>query len=75
MLSRIINLRVLTLVGIVKEMNATLQRKEQARIYHYYGATGRYPPRRDGAAQAGERAEPVATTARPRDRLGTQHLQ
>jgi len=44
--SRILTLWRLTLDGIVREMNATLRRKEEARIYHYMANTGHYPPRR-----------------------------
>src|SRR5205807_10251282 len=44
--SRLLALRELTLEGIVREVNETLRRKEEARIYHYYRKTGRYPPRR-----------------------------
>jgi SRSO17 transposase len=44
--SRVLVLRLLTLSGVMHEVNATLRRKEEARIYHYYHKTGRYPPRR-----------------------------
>ena len=47
---RLMELRELTLEGIVREINVTLRRKEEARIYHYHKKTGRYPPRRPGAA-------------------------
>jgi SRSO17 transposase len=45
-MSRALALRCLTLSGITYEINATLRRKEEARIYHYYHRTGQYPPRR-----------------------------
>jgi hypothetical protein len=40
----------LTLEGIVRELNETLRRKEEARIYHYVANTGHYPPQRQTAA-------------------------
>jgi hypothetical protein len=43
--SRIITLRHLTLQGIVRELNETLRRKEESRIYHWHTRTGHYPPR------------------------------
>jgi SRSO17 transposase len=59
-------LRELTLEGIARAVNATLRRKEEARIYHYYQKTGRYPPRRGqtvngtaGAQEVGLRDPPV----------------
>jgi len=45
-MSRLLVLRMLTLEGMTREVNATLRRKEEARIYSYYHETGRYPPRR-----------------------------
>ena len=39
-------LRELTLPGVLRELNATLRRKEEARIYHWFQRTGHYPPRR-----------------------------
>jgi predicted ATP-dependent serine protease len=46
-LSRIITLGEVTLAGIVREVNAALKRKEEARIYHWHRRTGHYPPRRN----------------------------
>jgi len=45
-MSRLLVLRMLTLEGMTREVNATLRRKEEARIYSYHHETGRYPPRR-----------------------------
>jgi SRSO17 transposase len=45
-LSRLLVLRLLTRAGIRREVNATLRRKEEARIYSYFKKTGHYPPRR-----------------------------
>jgi SRSO17 transposase len=47
--SRILALGRLTLAGIVRELNETLKRKEEARIYHYRANSGHYPPRRGTA--------------------------
>jgi SRSO17 transposase len=44
--SRVLALGRLTLAGIVREMNETLRRTEEARIYHWVANTGQYPPRR-----------------------------
>ena len=44
--SRLIALQRLTLEAITRELNETLRRKEEARIYHWYQRTGRLPPRR-----------------------------
>jgi hypothetical protein len=79
-LGRVLTLAVLTLAGIVQEMNATLRRKEEARIYAWVALTGEYPPRR------GQPREPTArivlveqTTGPPSDDGGLtqteQHLQ
>jgi hypothetical protein len=62
--SRIIELGRLTLGTITRELNETLRRKEEARIYHWHQRTGQYPPRRAGAASptvegaAGETSHP-----------------
>jgi SRSO17 transposase len=44
--SRVLALWQLSLEEIVRELNATLRRKEEARIYHWFENTGKYPPRR-----------------------------
>ena len=44
--SRVLALGRLTLEGIVQELNETLRRTEEARIYHWMANTGKYPPRR-----------------------------
>ena len=44
--SRIIALGRLTLEAVARELNETLRRKEEARIYHWYQQTGQFPPRR-----------------------------
>jgi SRSO17 transposase len=56
-MSRVLALRLLTLAGITQEVNATLRRKEEARIYSYFKKTGRYPPRRTQSSNG-----PAATT-------------
>ena len=53
--SRVIALGRLTLATIVRELNETLRRTEEARIYHWIDNTGKYPPRRT------EPGEPTAT--------------
>jgi hypothetical protein len=45
-ISRATALRELTLAGVLRELNETLRRKEEARIYHWFHRTGRYPPGR-----------------------------
>jgi hypothetical protein len=74
-LSRVINLKYLSLQGIVHEMNETLKRKEQARIYYHYRSSGQYPPRRGGTGPPPDPAEQVvhrlATTTCSTD----EHLQ
>lgn len=47
--SELMALQELTLEGIVNAANTTLRRKEEARIYHYFKKTGRYPPRRNSS--------------------------
>lgn len=66
--SRLLNLRLLTLAGIVAELNATLRRKEEARIYAWVAETGGYPPRRAQEAETTARRVVVqqATTPPPR---------
>jgi SRSO17 transposase len=44
--SRVLALGQVTLERIVGELNETLRRTEEARIYHWLESTGRYPPRR-----------------------------
>jgi SRSO17 transposase len=70
-MSRLLVLQTLTREGIVRELNETLRRKEEARIYHYYHATGRYPPRRTEAADDPADAEPASS----RDPPKCKHLQ
>ena len=48
--SRVIALRELSVAAIARELEATLLRKEEARIYHYVHNTGGYPPRRQTTA-------------------------
>jgi hypothetical protein len=74
-LSRVISLGVLTLAGIVREMNETLRRKEEARIYHYHSATGRYPPRRGAADPPSGPDPPLAPAETTPDLLATDPLQ
>lgn len=68
--SRLINLARLTLPAIVRELNATLRRKEEARIYHWRERAGRFPPSRRSARDQGGTATPCSeasqTTAEPR---------
>jgi hypothetical protein len=44
--SRVLALGRVTLSSIVRELNETLKRTEEARIYHWVHHTGKYPPRR-----------------------------
>ena len=44
--SRVLALGRLTVEAIVRELNETLRRTEEARIYHWMHNTGKYPPRR-----------------------------
>jgi SRSO17 transposase len=44
--SRLLDLEQLTRQAIVRELNETLRRTEEARIYHWIKSTGHYPPRR-----------------------------
>jgi len=46
--SRVLALGRLTREAIVRELNETLRRTEEARIYHWMENTGKYPPRRTG---------------------------
>jgi SRSO17 transposase len=59
--TRVLALGRLTLAVIVGELNATLRRTEEARIYHWVENTGGYPPRR---MEPGE-AKVVTEVARP----------
>jgi hypothetical protein len=61
--SRLIALARLTLAGVVGELNATLRRKEEARIYHWQQRTGAYPPRRMGDRDQGGEATPCIVEA------------
>jgi hypothetical protein len=47
---RLLALRELSLAAIARELQETLRRKEEARIYHYLSNTGAYPPRRQTTA-------------------------
>jgi hypothetical protein len=62
--SRIITLGRLTLEAITKELNETLRRKEEARIYHWHQRTGQYPPRRVRADSPTVQG-PAGETSRP----------
>jgi SRSO17 transposase len=55
--SRVLALGRLTLPGIVRELNETLRRTEEARIYHWVANTGKFPPRRTVPS------EPLVTVA------------
>lgn len=55
---RIIGLAQLTLEGIVRELNATLRRKEEARIYYWQQTAQVYPPSRSGGRDQGGEASP-----------------
>jgi SRSO17 transposase len=55
--SRTLALGRLALETIVRELNATLRRTEEARIYHWVENTGHYPPRRTVSS------EPIVTVA------------
>lgn len=44
--SRVLALGRVTLETIVRELNETLRRTEEARIYQWVASTGKYPPRR-----------------------------
>jgi SRSO17 transposase len=44
--SRVLAFGRLTLESVVQELNETLRRTEEARIYHWIANTGTYPPRR-----------------------------
>ncbi len=39
----------LTPEAALRELNAVMRRKEEARIYHWFQRTGGYPPRRGAA--------------------------
>jgi hypothetical protein len=56
--SRLFALRYWTLQKIVDELNATLRRTEEARIYHWVKKAATYPPQRTGE---------IPLTARPVD--------
>ena len=62
--SRIIALQRLTLESITRELNETLRSKEEARIYHWYQRTGRFPPRRVRLAPPTEQGT-AAEASRP----------
>ena len=47
---------LLTPEAALRELNAVLRRKEEARIYHWFQRTGGYPPRR-GTTAPGEPPE------------------
>jgi hypothetical protein len=46
--SRIIELGQVTVANIIREVNATLRRKEEARIYYWVHTEQKYPPSRTG---------------------------
>jgi hypothetical protein len=55
----------LTLAGITRELNETLRRKEESRIYHWYQRTGGYPPRRAGVTPPTAEGAAEGATGRP----------
>ncbi len=57
-------LQRLTLESISRELNETLRRKEEARIYHWYQRTGQFPPRRARLAPLAEQGT-AGETSRP----------
>lgn len=63
--SRLLTLHQLTLASILREVNATLRRKEEARIYAWMASTGRYPPRREQEAETTARVVVIEQTADP----------
>ena len=54
--SRIIALQQLTVEAITRELNETLRRKEEARIYNWHQQAGQFPPRCARAACFAHRA-------------------
>lgn len=67
--SRVFALRRLSLASIVRELNETLRRTEEARIYHWVHNTGKYPPRRTVPSQTTATAVPVGFPCGPPGRL------
>jgi SRSO17 transposase len=63
--SRLIMMSILTLAVIARELNATLHRKETARIYHWMNGTKQYPPRREREGQTTARLVITQTAANP----------
>lgn len=63
--SRLILMGFLTLEGIARELNATLHRKETARIYHWMNGAGQYPPRREREGPTTARLVITQTAANP----------
>ncbi len=68
--SMIIELGQVTLATIVRQWNATMKRKEEARIYYWVQTTKMYPPSRSGGRDQGGEASPCskesAANAAPR---------
>jgi len=42
----VLHRRPTTLAGILEEVNDVLRRTEEARIYHWFTTTGKFPPSR-----------------------------
>jgi hypothetical protein len=63
--SRVLALLRLSLAGIVRELNATLQRTEESRIYAWLRSAGVYPPRRCARPALGGTATLVPTDEPP----------
>ena len=58
-------LQRLTLESITRELNETLRRKEEARIYHWHQRTGLFPARRAGVVAPAEQSVTEATSRPP----------
>jgi SRSO17 transposase len=67
--SRVLALRRLSLATIVRELNETLRRTEEARIYHWVHNTGKYPPRRTEPSEPTARVVQVGLPCGPPGRL------
>jgi hypothetical protein len=63
--SRLMAMQRLTLEAITRELNETLRRKEEARIYHWHQRTGQFPPRRVRLAPFAEQDAADATSRPP----------
>lgn len=65
LMSRLINLQQLTFAKILAEINALMQRTEEARIYAWLAQTGGYPPRRELTAESTARVVVIKLTTDP----------